>query len=69
MHLVAEWIFLTEKKELQSACMLMSMKAREKEYEEFLSYKDDQVWNELSEEKQQDLTEKEGSPAVKNMGI
>ena len=64
LHLVAEWISLTERKELQSACTLVSMKAREKEYEEFLSYQDDQVWKEMSEEWQQYLTEKEESPAV-----
>ena len=50
VYLVAEWISLTEMKELRSACMLVSMKAREKEYEEFLSYQDDRVWNEMSEE-------------------
>ena len=58
MQFVAEWISLTEMKELQSACMFVSMKAREKECEEFLSYQDDQVWNELSEEWYQYLTEK-----------
>ena len=47
---VAEWISLTEVKELQSACMLVSMRAPENECEEFLSYQDEQVWNELSEE-------------------
>ena len=50
MHLVAELISLTEMKELQSAYMHVSMRAREKEYEEFLSYQDDQVCIELSEE-------------------
>ena len=64
MHLAAEWISLTEIKEFQSACMLASMRAREKEYEEFLSYQDDQVWNELSEEWQQYLMEKEESPGM-----
>ena len=38
------------RQELQSACMLVSMKAREKEYEEFLSYQGEQVWKEMSEE-------------------
>ena len=33
--------------------MLVSMRARDKEYEEFLSHQDEQVWNELSEEWQQ----------------
>ena len=64
MYLVAEWISLTEMRALQSACMLVSIKAREKEYEEFLSDQDNQVWKELSEEWQQYLTEKEESPAV-----
>ena len=44
--------------------MLVSMKAREKEYEEFLSKQYGQVWKEMSEEWQQYLTEKEESPAV-----
>ena len=64
MHLVAEWISLTEMKELQSACMLVSMRAREKVYEEFLSYQDGQIRKEMSEEWQQYLTEKEESPAM-----
>ena len=42
----------------------LSMKAQEKEKEEFLSYQDGQVWKEMSEEWQQYLTEKEESPAV-----
>ena len=64
MHLVAEWISLTEMKELQSGCMLVSMRARAKEHEEFLSYQDERVWNELSEKWQQYQKEKEESPAV-----
>ena len=40
VYLVAEWISLREMKALQSACMLVSMKAREKGYEEFLSDQD-----------------------------
>ena len=64
MYLAAEWISLTEMKELQSACMLVSTKAREKGYEEFLSYQDGQIWKEMSEECQQYLTEKEESPAM-----
>ena len=44
--------------------MLVSMKAREKEYAEFLSHQDGQVWKEMSEECQQYLTEEEESPAV-----
>ena len=44
--------------------MLVSMKAREKENEEFLSDQDGQVWKEMSEEWQQHLTEKEESPVV-----
>ena len=56
--LVAEWISLTEMKALQSACMLVSKKAREKEYEEFLSDQDGQVWKEVSEEWQQYLMDR-----------
>ena len=44
VNLVADWISLTEMKALQSACVLVSLKARENEYEEFLSHQDDQVW-------------------------
>ena len=50
VYLVAEWISLTEMRALQSACMLVSTKAREKEYEEFLSYQDGQIWKEMPEE-------------------
>ena len=64
MHLAAEWISLTDMNELQSASMLVSMKAREKEYEEFLSDQDGQVWKEMSEEWQQYLMEREESPVV-----
>ena len=46
MCLVAEWVSVKEIKALQSACMLVSIKAREKEYEEFLSDPDDQVQKE-----------------------
>ena len=46
VSLVAERISLTEMKALQSACMLVSIKAREKEYEGLLSDQDGQVWKE-----------------------
>ena len=62
--LVAEWICFTEMKELQNACMLVSRKAREKEYEEFLSDQDGQVWKEVSEEWQQCVMEIEESQAM-----
>ena len=62
--LVAEWISLTEMKALQSACMIVPMKSREKEYDEFLSDQDSQMWKEMSEEWQQYLRVKEESPAV-----
>ena len=62
--LVAEWISLTEMKALQSACMIVSIKAREKEYDEFLSDQDSQMWKEMSEEWQQYVRVKEESPAV-----
>ena len=64
MYLAAEWISLAEMRALQSACMVVSIKARDKEYEEFLSDQDNQVWKEMSEEWQQYLMEKEESPAV-----
>ena len=62
--LVAEWISITEMKALQSACVLVSMKARQKEYEEFLSDQDGQVWKEMSQEWQQYLMGKDESPAM-----
>ena len=61
---VAEWISLREMKALLSACMLVSIKAREKECEEFLSDQDNQVWKEMSEEWQQYLMGKEVSLAM-----
>ena len=64
VYLVAEWISLREMKALQSACMIVSIKAREKEYEEFLSDQDGQVWKEVSEEWQQYLMGKEESLAM-----
>ena len=66
VYLVAEWISFREMKALQSACMLVSIKAREKKYEEFLSDVDNQVWKEMSEEWQQYLMGKEESPAMVN---
>ena len=64
VYLVAEWISVKEMKALQSACMLVSMMAREKEYEEFLSDQDNQVWKEMSEEWQKYQMGKEGSPVM-----
>ena len=64
VYLVAEWISLTEMRTLQSACMLVSIEAREKAYEEFLFYQDGQKWKEMSEEWQQYLMEKDESPVV-----
>ena len=55
VNLVAEWISLTEMRALQSVCMFVSIKAREKEYEEFLSDQDRQVRKEVSEELRQHL--------------
>ena len=46
----AEWVSVKEMKALHSACILVSIKAREMEYEEFLSELDNQVWTEMSEE-------------------
>ena len=51
-----------EMKALQSACLLVSMKPQEEEHEEFLSDLDNQVWKEMSEERQRYLTG--GSPAM-----
>ena len=48
----------------QSACMLVSIEAREKEYEELLSDPGNQVWKEMSEEWQRHLMGKEESPAL-----
>ena len=64
MYLVAEWISLTEMIALQSACMLVYIEVRIKQYEEFLFYQDGQIWKEMSQEWQQCQTEKEGSPVV-----
>ena len=65
MYLVAEWISLTEMRALQSACMLVSIKAREKEYEEFLSDQDNQVWKEMSEEWYPDGKRRKPSRVIK----
>ena len=59
VYLVAVRISLTEMRALQSACMLVSTKAREKEYEKFLSDQDSQVWKEMSEGWQQYTTRHE----------
>ena len=40
VYLIAEWISLTEMRALQSVCMLVSIKARVKEYEGVLSDQD-----------------------------
>ena len=61
---VAKWISVKAMKASQSACMLVSIKAREKEYEEFLSDPDNQVWKEMSEERQRYKMGKEESPAM-----
>ena len=47
MHLVAEWISITEIKESQNVCMIVSIKAREKDYDEFLADQDGKVWKEM----------------------
>ena len=54
----AKWISFTgdEWKEMnasQNACMIVSMKAREKAYDEFLSNQDSQVWQGVPKEWQQ----------------
>ena len=52
VYLVAEWVSGKKMEPLQSVCMLVSIKSREKENEEFLSDPNDQVWKEMSEERQ-----------------
>ena len=49
VYFVAEWTSVKELKTLQRACMLVSIKAREKEYEEFLAVQNSQLWKEMSE--------------------
>ena len=66
---VAEWISVKEMKALRSACVLVSVKAREKEYEEFLFDQDNQVWKGISEEWQKYLMGKEESPATRTKGV
>ena len=62
-YLLAEWISVKEMKALQSACMLVSIKARAKEFEEFLSDLDNQVWKDMSEEWQRYLVGKRRKPS------
>ena len=62
VYLVSEWISFTEMRALQSACKLVSIKARQKEYEKFLADQDSQVCKEMSEEWQQYLRGKEENP-------
>ena len=57
-------VSVKEMKALQSACMLVSIKAREKEYEKFLSDLDNQVWKDMSEEWQRYLVGKEEHPVL-----
>ena len=65
VYLVAEWISLKEMKALQSVCL--SPKRRDKEYEEFLSDQDNQVWKEMSEEWQKNHeSSRKTCDAVKN---
>ena len=64
VYFVAEWVSVKEVRALQCACMLVSIKAREKEYEEFLSGQDSQVWKEMSEDWKQYLMGKEESPTM-----
>ena len=50
MTLVAGWFSLEEMKELQGACVLTSVWAREWLYKDFLTDLDDQVWRDLPED-------------------
>ena len=49
---------------LQGACVLTSMRARERQYEELLSDLDNQVWKDLSNDWEGYLLEKEESFAL-----
>ena len=53
MHIVSEWISPHQDERVTKCLHACVHKAREKEYEEFLSYQDDQVWKEMSEDLQQ----------------
>ena len=64
MILVAEWFSPEEMKALQGACVLTSVWAGEWQYKDFLTDLDDQVWRDLSEDRQKYLSEKEESPAL-----
>ena len=64
LFFVAEWVSVKEMKALKGACMLTSMRARERQYEELLSDLDDQVWRDLSDDWQKYLLEKEESLAL-----
>ena len=64
LSLVADWVSVKEMKALQGACMRTSTMAREQQHEELLSRWDDQVWEELSDDWQRSLLEKEESPAL-----
>ena len=64
VYLVVEWISVKEMKALHSACMLVSTKAREKEFEEFPSDQETEVWKGISEEWQKYLMGKEESLAM-----
>ena len=65
VHFTAQWVSVKEMKASQSACMLVSTKAGEKECEEeLLSDPGNQVWKEMSEEWQRYLMGKEESPAL-----
>ena len=64
LYFGAEWVSVLEMKAPQGSCMLSSMRARERQYEELLFDLDNQVWTELSDDWQRYLLEKEESPAV-----
>ena len=64
LSFAAEWVSVKEMKALRGACVLTSMRARERQHEELLSDLDNQVWKELSDDWQRYLLEKEKSSAL-----
>ena len=61
LNIVAEWVSLKEMNALQGACMLTSIRARERQCEELLTDLDDQVWRDLSSDWRKYLLGKEST--------
>ena len=64
---MAEWVSLKEMEALQGACMLTSLRARERQYEELLSDLDNLVWKELSDGWQNICWKKKKAPPCEPM--